>query len=84
MIITRTLNLTFLNFNSAECFFVTGNGGNMVVIITYLETHMSLLTRCNVLSTLRNFNDGDIVVMALHTNDETVSYLLVKIAMFLK
>lgn len=56
----------------------------MVVIITYLETHMSLLTRCNVLSTLRNFNDGDIVVMALHTNDETVSYLLVKIAMFLK
>ena len=36
------------------------------VIITYLETHMSLLTRCNVLSSLCDFNDGDIVVVALY------------------
>lgn len=38
----------------------------MVDIITYLETHMSLLTRCNVLSSLCDFNDGDIVVVALY------------------
>ena len=54
-----------MNLIDAECFFVTGNGGKMVDIITYLETHMSLLTRCDVLSTLWDFNDGDIVVMAL-------------------
>lgn len=29
-----------------------------------LETHMSLLTRCNILSSLCNFYDGDIVVVA--------------------
>jgi hypothetical protein len=38
----------------------------MVGIITYLETHMSLLTRCNVFSSLCDFNDGDIVVVALY------------------
>ena len=48
----------------------------MVAIITYLETHMSLLTRCNVFSTLGDFNDGDIVVMALHKNDKTLCNLL--------
>ena len=73
-----------MNFLDAECFFVTGNGGNKVVIITYLETHMSLLTGCDVLSTLWDFNDGDIVVMALNENDETVSYLLWGIIVFLR
>jgi hypothetical protein len=47
----------------------------MVVIFTYLETHMSLLTRCNILSSLCNFYDGDIVVVALYINDETVRLL---------
>lgn len=54
-----------MNLIDVAGFFVTGIGGKMAVIITYLETHMSLLTRCDVLSTLWDFNDGDIVVMAL-------------------
>jgi len=58
--------------------FVTGIGGNMVVIFTYLETHMSLLTRCNVLSTLWDFNDGDIVVMALHKSYENCRLLTLR------
>ena len=63
--------------------FVTGNGGKkMVVIITYLETHMSLLTRCNILSSLCNFYDGDIVVVALYKMMKLSIYLLGGIIVF--
>ena len=34
-------------------------------MITYLETHVSFLSTCQVLASIRNSNHGDIVIMTL-------------------
>lgn len=56
----ETLDQHFVNFESMHHLEGIEVPNNDVS----LETHMSLLTRCNVFSTLGDFNDGDIVVMA--------------------
>ncbi len=44
--------------------------------VTYLETHVGLLARCNVFSSLSNLNNRDVVVVALETMMSVMEYLL--------
>jgi len=69
----------------SETYFVTGKEERKLALFTYLETHVGLLSWCNVFSSLCYFNDRDIVVVALKEKGQLLFYnLLGEIAEFLR